>query len=72
MKFRIITDEHSGYEVQVWRRSAWHQISWLAAGKFGTNTNDSITRAEALIQRWSQPQPVPVSFQPEVVKEIEL
>lgn len=75
MKFRIVGDKYSGYEVQVYKVvnfylfkvGKWQQISNYRNGKLGTNTSSSMEEAEALIKKWITPQP-----QPKVFKEIEL
>ena len=41
MKIRIVTDEYSGYEVQVWR---WWFPIWMQHGF--TNTHSTVERAE--------------------------
>lgn len=49
MKYRIVTDAFSGYEVQVRR---WWFPFWLQCG--GTNTHASIDKAEAYAKRYAE------------------
>ena len=46
IKFRIVTDNYSGYEAQIWR---WYWPFWVQIG--GINTWRSIEDAKAFIAR---------------------
>jgi hypothetical protein len=63
MKFRIIRDNHRGYEAQYWeerrlfywfKTGQWREIDGDGDGTFGTNTRASVKDAEELIREWAK------------------
>lgn len=74
IRYRIVTDNHSGYEVQKWRLwlPFWIELSDNRYyGYFSINTNDSIEKAEKLISDDINGQNGQIRFKSKIIKYYE-